>query len=38
MLALDADGICWSAGSNKHGELGQSGASNFGKVELKANI
>ena len=38
MLALDADGICWSAGSNKHGELGRSGASSFGKVELKVKI
>ena len=38
MLALDTNGICWSAGSNKHGELGRSGSSNFGKVESKVKI
>lgn len=34
MLALDNSGVCWSSGSNKHGELGfQTEAHSFSKIE-----
>ena len=38
MLALDAHGVCWSAGSNKHGELGRSDGVSFGRVELNVKV
>lgn len=36
MLALDKTGVCYSSGSNKHGELGvKSESHSFSKIECK---